>query len=102
MAKPTPIPSYRFGDVELIEADTFIYEVNLYRIFVDRVECLSSQHFSAEKPIKKFQECTTKKTKSGLYMRSIEWVAAPMSYMERNGFKLYDKTVNKKQKKKLL
>ena len=86
MAKPTPEPVYHSGDVKVVVTDSFIYEVNLYRIFKDRAECVGSQHYSTEKPIGKFKECET-------------WIGAPMSYIESNGFKLYDKNGEKGKRK---
>ena len=89
MAKPTPEPVYHSGDVKVVVTDSFIYEVNLYRIFKDRAECVGSQHYSTEKPIGKFKECETVKTKTCTYMKCVAC----------NGFKLYDKNGEKGKRK---
>lgn len=101
MAKRIPEPSYRSGDVEVVVADSFIYEVSLYRIFKDRAECLDSQYYTTDKPIGKFKECKVdkKKGRDHVYMKSVTWVAAPMSYIESNGFKLVDKNEGKRKRK---
>ena len=99
MAKPTPEPVYHSGDFKVVVTDSFIYEVNLYRIFKDRAECVGSQHYSTEKPIGKFKECETVKTKTCTYMKCVAWIGAPMSYIESNGFKLYDKNGEKGKRK---
>lgn len=61
MAKPTPEPVYHSGDVKVVVTDSFIYEVNLYRIFKDRAECVGSQHYSTDKPIGKFKGVRNRK-----------------------------------------
>lgn len=101
MAKRIQEPSYRSGDVELVVTDSFIYEVTLYRIYKDRAECIDSQYYSTDKPIDKFKECKVdkKKGRDHVYMKSVTWVGAPMSYIESNGFKLVDKNEGKRKRK---
>lgn len=99
MAKPIPETVYHSGDVKVVVTDSFIYEVNLYRIFKDRAECVGSQHYSTNKPIGKFKECKTIKTKTCTYMKCVAWIGAPMSYIESHGFKLYDNNGEKRKRK---
>lgn len=90
MAKRIRETSYRSGDVELTVADEFIYEVNLYVIYLDRVETAGSRFYSSPKPLK-YKECKViKKDKTVTIMKTVTWVSAPISYLENNNFVLCD------------
>ena len=60
MAKHIRETSYRSGDVELTVADKFIYEVNLYTLYPDRVESEGSRFYSSPKPVNYRDKQTTR------------------------------------------
>lgn len=86
MAKRIREASYRSGDVELTVSDEFIYEVNLYTLYPDRVESEGSRFYSSPKPLK-YKECkVVKKDKVTRIMKTVTWVSAPLDYLENNNF----------------
>jgi hypothetical protein len=90
MAKRIKEASYRSGNVELTVSDRFIYEVNLYVIYPDRVEAAGSRFYSSPKPIN-YKECKViKKDKLVRVMKTVTWVSAPLDYLENNNFSLCD------------
>lgn len=87
MAKSTIEPSYRSGSNRVVVGDSFIYEINLYKIYKDRAETIGSQFYSSPKPLQ-FKECKTVKNKDYILMKTMTWVAAPLDYLESNNFTL--------------
>ena len=97
MAKHIRETSYRSGDVELTVADKFIYEVNLYTLYSDRVESEGSRFYSSPKPVN-YKECKVVKVdKVTRVMKTVTWVSAPLDYLESNNFILCNERKSRKR-----
>lgn len=68
----------------LLVTDSFIYEISLYKIYKDRVELAGSQFYSANKKLSIKKETVYKKVKDCVFMKCIEWVAAPRDFIKEN------------------
>lgn len=79
---------YSNKQCKLTEYPKFLYEVSLYKIWRDRVECIDSQFYAAEKPLTIKKETISKKVKDYMLVKYITWLSAPLDYLLSNGFKL--------------
>ena len=80
MAKPTPPTVYHSGDVKLTVYPSFLYEVQLYLIRKDRVECVGSKFYTTDKPIKVRESQFIKVDDEITCAKYITWLAAPLDY----------------------
>lgn len=97
MAKPTKVTSYRSGNLVLRVASAFIYEVNLYKYYKDRVEVVDTKYFSASAPIKDKKD-ESSKLKDCTLVKCVTWVAAPLDYLIENNFIEDDGRTNTKSR----
>ena len=82
--------------------DGFIYSVDVYLVYPDRSELHSSKYIKANKEIKKYKSCVFKKMDGYKMIKYVNFIAAPLSYLEENNFKkleIYDRREQNKRKK---
>lgn len=88
MANKSTQNVYSYKQYKLTEYPKFLYEVSLYKIWKDRVECVGSQFYIADKPLEIKKSTISKKVKDYLLVKYITWLSAPLDYLMQNNFKL--------------
>lgn len=88
MVKKSTQSVYSNKQYKLTEYPKFLYEVSLYKIWKDRVECIGSKFYIAEKPLKIKKDTISKKVEDYLLVKYITWLSAPLDYLMQNNFKL--------------
>lgn len=99
MAKPTPPTVYHSGDVKLTVYPSFLYEVQLYLIRKDRVECVGTKFFSSDKPLKVKESQFIKMDKEITCAKYITWIGAPLDYLRNNNFKVFNSEKARQRRK---
>lgn len=79
---------YSDKQYKLTEYNRFLYEVSLYKIWKDRVECIGNQFYTSNKPLEIRKTTISKKIKDCLLVKYITWLSAPLDYLLQNNFKL--------------
>lgn len=100
MAKRTVQKTFPSGNEYLLIADKFIYEVSIYKIFKDRVELAGTKLYSSNSKITIKKETIYKKRKKCIFMKSIEWIAAPKSFIEENHLNIIEPCQKLRKRKK--
>lgn len=85
MENGTKVMNYRSGSLVLRAADKFLYEVNLYKHYKDRVEIADIKYYSTNKPLPD-QKIETAKMDDYLLVKCVTWLAAPLDYLTKNNF----------------
>lgn len=88
MANKSTQNVYSYKQYKLTEYPKFLYEVSLYKIWKDRVECVGNQFYIADKPLEIKKSTISKKVKDYLLVKYITWLSAPLDYLMQNNFKL--------------
>lgn len=88
MANKSTQNVYSYKQYKLTEYPKFLYEVSLYKIWKDRVECVGSQFYIADKPLEIKKSTISKRVKDYLLVKYITWLSAPLDYLMQNNFKL--------------
>ena len=78
------------GHTILDLALSFIYEIEVRRIYPDRVELVSSQKISKAQPLKEKYVTKYNKTKDYVEIVTVEWIGAPLKFIVDNNFELLD------------
>ena len=97
MAKNTHTDSYLTGTGSKISvADSFLYEVSVYKVYKDRFECLGSKYYSSNNYLNIKKSCKIKKYKDFNISIFVDWVGAPKEYIIENKFELIIPKTKKK------
>lgn len=85
MGKPIKVTSYRSGNQRLKAGEQFLYEVNLYKDYKDRVEMVSSKYYVTNKPLNiPKNECMS--IEDFVLVKCVTWLEAPLDYLTKNNF----------------
>lgn len=90
MVKTSVQSIYTNGKIYLSEFSKFLYEVQLYKIYKDRIECsgnefrISDKYISTKNVYIKKEDYTLAKI--------ITWLGAPLDYLQTNNYKLCDES----------
>lgn len=100
MAKRTIQKKSPSGVESLLVADSFIYEVSLYKIFKDRVELAGSQLYSSEEKLNIKKDTIYKRTMGFTLMKCIDWISAPKDFIEENHLNIIEPCQKTQKRKK--
>lgn len=100
MAKRTIQKNSHSGNNSLLVADSFIYEVSLYKIYKDRAELAGCQLYSSNTKITIKKETIYKRTKEFTLMKCIDWIAAPKDFIEQNNINILEPCQKIRKRKK--
>ena len=77
-------------------SDKFLYEVDVYRIFPDRAECINSKFIHSNKPLKIKKEIIIKRDSISKIITFLTFISAPESYVINNA--IYKEQLKRKRK----
>lgn len=88
MAKHIDQEFYLTGNNEYLKvSDTFIYEFNVYYVFLDRVELADCKLYSSKEPLNIKKDSVWIDKKDYKIFKCIDWKSAPEQYMINKQFK---------------
>jgi DNA gyrase/topoisomerase IV subunit B len=88
--------TYRYNNEQLEEGNCFVYEVSIYKLSPNRVECLASKYYKSDKELS-LKECKQKKYKGYTIVRYLSLLIAPKSFIEEHNLKIYELQKRKKK-----
>lgn len=91
---------YSNKQYNLTEYPKFLYEVSLYKIWKNRIECVESQFYAADSPLTIKKETISKKVEDYRLVKFITWLSAPLDYLIENNFKIVTNESNRKSSTK--
>ena len=92
--------TYRYGDFQLEILPYFLYEVNLYRIFKNRSDLISTRYYKSDKFLK-INECKVVKQLSNFkIVRFIDLIGSPEFFVKENYLSKFELLKNKKHEKR--
>ena len=100
MARRTTQKKSPSGDESLLVADSFLYEVTLYKIYPDRVELAGSRLYSSGGKLDIQKDTLYKRTKEYTLMKCIDWIAAPKDFIEENHLNIIEPCQKLRKRKK--
>lgn len=96
--------SYIKNGYEVEPMPFFLYEYSIYKYTKNGVELLYTKMYKSNKPIKVpepiYEKRPKKDTRGYFYARFVDWLGAPMSYINENGFKKVEYGTNSRKSKK--
>ena len=95
---------YQKKDIKLLdsESDKFVYSIDIYKVWKTGFAIQDSKYVASNKEILKYKSCVVKQFDGYKLIKYVEFIAAPLDYLNNNHFKkveVYDKRELRKRER---
>ena len=84
----------------ITEGETFLYEITIFRLTKSSAELIASKFFKSKDKIPIKKKSVYKRNGSYIFMKTIDWLEAPLDYIIKNNLIKIDLNETKRRRRR--